>query len=815
MGEIDKMNNWKQRLITYIKSLDDCIQSEDADKLIHEELLRIKEENTINTNVAPDRPLGDSTQLNKSINMPELIALYRNLFYGRQDVFAVRWENEKAGTHGYAPKCKNEWDRNICGKAMRIKGACKKCNYRENQKITDNLIQQHFTGYGRNALAMGIYPLLEDETCRFLAIDFDKGNWQEEILAAKSIYSEYGIESYIERSRSGNGGHLWVFFREPVESHSARKLGIKVLEIAMNRTGNSKFDSFDRLFPNQDHMPQGGYGNLIALPLQRQAVEKENSVFVDDKFKMYPSQTVVLKNIKRYSRDEIMNVLKLFPDTILTDINDAEIEEDDKSLPWEKKKEEKIPTDLPATVEAVMYDKIYISKDNLHPFLKRKFIGLTVFHNPEYYLARSLRKTVKDIPMWIQCFDEDVDYLMLPIGLETTFKEICESYQVKPVMIDKRFVGQPIDVRFYGDLREKQVEAVEALLTFPNGILHANTAFGKTVAAIALIAERNVNTLIIVDKVTLLNQWCECLSIFLNIPKNEVGVIGGGKRRITGKIDIAVSKSLYRDNTVSDLVKGYGQIICDECHHVSAVGFEQIMKSSPAKYKYGLTATLKRKDGKERIVLMQLGPVRYKDLSKVSNKLEHKVFVQETGISDEELPTECTTNELYDYLYANLNRNNQIIMDIRNCLDEKRYPIILTERREHIELLEKELMPYVKVYKLYGGLKKKEREMILEELKNLPEDESRVIIATSKYVGEGFDYPILDTLFLTLPISWSGRVKQYAGRLHRDYHAKKEVRIYDYLDSQIQVAMKMYDRRKQGYRSMGYEIKISTWRTDV
>jgi superfamily II DNA or RNA helicase len=404
---------------------------------------------------------------------------------------------------------------------------------------------------------------------------------------------------------------------------------------------------------------------------------------------------------------------------------------------------------------------------------------------------------------------------MLPIGLETTFKEICESYQVKPVMIDKRFVGQPIDVRFYGDLREKQVEAVEALLTFPNGILHANTAFGKTVAAIALIAERNVNTLIIVDKVTLLNQWCECLSIFLNIPKNEVGVIGGGKRRITGKIDIAVSKSLYRDNTVSDLVKGYGQIICDECHHVSAVGFEQIMKSSPAKYKYGLTATLKRKDGKERIVLMQLGPVRYKDLSKVSNKLEHKVFVQETGISDEELPTECTTNELYDYLYANLNRNNQIIMDIRNCLDEKRYPIILTERREHIELLEKELMPYVKVYKLYGGLKKKEREMILEELKNLPEDESRVIIATSKYVGEGFDYPILDTLFLTLPISWSGRVKQYAGRLHRDYHAKKEVRIYDYLDSQIQVAMKMYDRRKQGYRSMGYEIKISTWRTDV
>lgn len=310
----------------------------------------------------------------------------------------------------------------------------------------------------------------------------------------------------------------------------------------------------------------------------------------------------------------------------------------------------------------------------------------------------------------------------------------------------------------------------------------------------------------IVDRVSLMNQWCERLSVFLNIPKKDIGVIGGGKKHITGKIDVAVSQSLYRENKVSDLVKGYGQIICDECHHVSAVGFEQIMKSSPAKYKYGLTATLKRKDGKERIVLMQLGPVRYKELSKVSSELEHKVLVQETGISDKNLQTEHTINELYDYLYVNPIRNKQIVMDVRNCLDEKRYPIILTERKEHIELLEKELIPYVEVYKLYGGLKKKERAAVMDELQNLPEDKPRVIIATSKYVGEGFDYPILDSLFLTLPISWSGRVKQYAGRLHRDYHEKKEVRIYDYLDSQIDSAMKMYGKRSKGYRSMGYEI---------
>lgn len=801
------MNSWKERLMEYLQSLDDSMLPEEAEKLFLTEWANIKEEFLQKQNETKIIPSVDNyVQADQSMTMAQLVALYRELFYGRQDVYAVRWENQKAGTHGYAPKCKNEWDRNICGKAMRIKGACKKCVYKENQEITDATIQQHFTGTGVNALVMGVYPLLEDESCRFLAIDFDKGNWQEEILVAKRVYEEYGIKSYIERSRSGNGGHLWVFFKESIEAHIARKLGIKVLETAMNRNGISKFDSFDRLFPNQDHMPKGGYGNLIALPLQRQAVEKGNSVFVDDSFKMYASQTAVLQNIERYSRMQIIDVLKQFPNVILSDVNDKEIEEEDKVLPWEKKKEEIIPTDLPKYIDMVLYDRIYISKKKLHPFIKKKLIGLTVFHNPEYYLARNLRKSVQDIPMWIQCFEEDSDYLMLPVGVESTLVAICQSYNIQINVIDKRFSGKEIDVAFHGDLREKQLKAVEELLAVSNGILHANTAFGKTVTAIALIAERKVNTLIIVDRVSLLNQWCERLSVFLNIPKQEIGVIGGGKKNPTGIIDVAVSQSLYRDNKVSELVKGYGQIICDECHHVSAVGFEQIMKNSPAKYKYGLTATLKRKDGKERIVLMQLGPVRYKDLSKVSSELMHKVLVQETGISSDDLSNEHTTNELYDCLYINAIRNMQIVMDIRNCLDENRYPIVLTERKEHIDLLEKELSPYVKVYKLHGGLKKKEREGIMDELQNISDDVRRVIIATSKYVGEGFDYPILDTLFLTLPISWSGRIKQYAGRLHREYHEKKEVRIYDYVDSRIDAAMKMYEKRSKGYRSMGYQI---------
>lgn len=803
------MNAWQQRLITYIQKLDAGQSFCDGRRLVLQELAAMEQDyaaSKTDSSGATSSANQQSDIVSQPLPIEELIKLFRELFYGRQDVFAVRWDNEKAGTHGYAPKCKNEWDRNLCGKTQCIKGACKKCSYRENQKITNSVIQQHFIGSGRNALTIGVYPLLSNEMCRFLAIDFDKGNWKDEMLAAKKVYQEYGIESYMERSRSGKGGHLWIFFREEIEARIARQLGLKVLETAMARRGGTKFDSFDRLFPNQDQMPKGGYGNLIALPLQRQAVEKQNAVFIDEQFQMYPSQMTVLQNIKRYDKNEIVDVLQKFPNIILADINEREMEEEDHTLPWEKKKAEKVPADLPKVLEMVLYDRIYIRKNALHTFLKKKLVALTVFHNPEYYQARNMRKSVQDIPMWIQCFEEDDNYLILPVGCLELIEEICATYAIQVKVRDKRFVGQHMEVMFHGDLREKQLKAVEKLLAYDNGILHANTAFGKTVAAIALIAERQINTLIIVDRVNLLEQWCERLSVFLNIPKKEIGVIGGGKKKPSGLLDVAVSQSLYRNNKVSELVKEYGQIICDECHHVSAVGFEQILKTSPAKYKYGLTATLKRKDGKERIVLMQLGPVRYKDLSKVSSTLEHKVFIKNTAILAENLKAEPTINELYDYLYLNGNRNIQIVRDVRKCLDEKRYPIILTERTEHIDIFEKELAQYAKVFKLYGGLKKKERDAVMAELLQLPDNEKRVIIATSRYVGEGFDYPILDTLFLTLPISWNGRVKQYAGRLHRDYHEKKEVRIYDYLDSNIEAARKMYSRRSKGYKNMGYEI---------
>lgn len=797
---------WKKQLIEYIENIDSAEFTVNEQKLIQERMEKLicdKVNNLKQNNISEsvEKQASETDSPSKSY----FIKYFRTLFYGRQDVFALRWSNDKTDASGYAPKCKNEWVQGKCEKG-KLKGACKKCRYQEYQPLTDDIIEKHFTTTGKNAIILGMFPLLEDNTCYFLAIDFDKGNWKDAIKCVHNIAAEYNIQSYMERSRSGNGGHLWIFFTEAVEAKIARMLGTKLLETAVNRFDTLNFECFDRMFPNQDTMPTGGFGNLIALPLQRISVENQNGVFVDDDFITCKSQKNVLLNARRYTKNEVYSLLQEFPNVILQDVNDDEIQEEECNLPWVKKKAEVIPENLPKQIEIVLYDKLYISQKDLHSFLKKKFRALAVFRNPEYYQVRAMRMNLSQIPMWIQCFEENKEFLILPIGCEDPLRSICKQYDINVKTFDKRSEGTKIDVNFHGDLRDKQFTAVEQILSGSNGIIHANTAFGKTVTAIAVITERKVNTLIIVDRVQLLEQWKERLSVFLNIPKKEIGNIGGGKAKITGMIDIALCQSLVKNGEVSNEIKKYGQIIVDECHHVSAVGFEDVLKKSPARYKLGLTATLKRKDGKERIVLMQLGPVRFKDLSKVGSDIEHRVIVRETKVK---LPAEMKDPQIQDVYHAILldsMRNKMIVDDVKKALMEGKHPILLTERREHIDVFKKEFKKIENVYYLTGGLKKKELLSILNELNELPDTEQRLIIATSKFIGEGFDYPILDTMFLAMPVSWTGRIKQYAGRLHREYNEKKEILIYDYVDSDIEMAERMFARRSKGYRSMGYEI---------
>jgi len=424
-----------------------------------------------------------------------------------------------------------------------------------------------------------------------------------------------------------------------------------------------------------------------------------------------------------------------------------------------------------------------------------------------------MRLPTFDKPRIISCHDDYPKHIGLPRGCLDEICQLLNSFSIITEIKDEIYSGKLIDVNFYGQLREDQEDAVNELLKYETGILNATTAFGKTIVAINLIAKRKVNTLILVHRKQLVDQWVEKLSTFLQLDSKDIGVIGGGKRRVTGRIDVAIIQSLSRKHEVDEIISDYGQIIVDECHHISAYSFELAVRQSKAKYFLGLSAIVTRKDGHHPIVVMNLGPIRYSINAKKFNdqsSFEHRVVVRKTSAHFHGLRNENVYSiiaELYSMIVLDEERNKLIVEDIIAVVNEKRFPLVLTERREHMKLLYEILSPLVNnVFLLEAGAGKKRKLELEERMNLLPNDESRIIISTGKYIGEGFDDPKLDTLFLTMPISWKGTIAQYAGRLHRINHLKKEVLIYDYVDSNSPVLLKMFSRRIKGYRAIGYNI---------
>lgn len=665
---------------------------------------------------------------------------------------------------------------------------------------------------------MGVYPLLTDDTCYFLAVDFDKAEWQKDVTAFLEICKEKGIPASLERSRSGNGGHVWIFFTEAVPASSARKLGSYILTLAMSRRSGISFDSYDRFFPSQDSMPKGGFGNLIALPLQKKAREKGNSVFLDEYFIPYPDQWNYLSSVKRMSPTDLEPIIHNASSTgdILgvKSVSDEECEEPWNRYPKTKLSICNITEALPSRIQIVLSNQIYIEKENLPPALLNALIRLAAFQNPEFYKAQAMRMPTYNKPRIISCHEDYPKHIGLPIGCLEEVTLLLNDISIIVEVTDNRFSGNPIDVTFSGILETEQKQAAKEMLKYDTGILAATTAFGKTVIAIHMIAVRKVNTLIIVHRKQLLDQWISRLSSFLDIKEREIGIIGGGKRKVTGKIDVAVIQSLSKKGEVDDIVSEYGQIIVDECHHISAFTFEAVVKNSKAKYVLGLSATVTRKDGHHPIVLMNLGPIRYSvDAKKYSNNSSfgHRVIPRLTSVKFEDILTDVSysfIHKLYNEIITNTERNELIVNDVIDAMNDNRCVLVLTERKEHMKLLYSLLSSKIKnVIALEAGVGKKKRVLIDAELNSIPEDEPRVIISTGKYIGEGFDDARLDTLFLTMPVSWKGIIAQYAGRLHRSHHLKKEVIIYDYVDSNSPVFRKMYAKRVKGYRAIGYEIQ--------
>jgi superfamily II DNA or RNA helicase len=662
----------------------------------------------------------------------------------------------------------------------------------------------------------GVYPMLPDETCWFLVADFDNTSWRRDVSAFRDTARSNGVPVAVERSRSGNGAHAWIFFTEPVSASDARRLGALLVTATMDRHPDIGFNSYDRFFPSQDTMPAGGFGNLIALPLQNRPREKDNSVFLDDDLKPYDDQWAYLSTIARLSQTELLSIVaKAASGGEILGVPLPSTEEGEE--PWaippsRRNKELPIVGPLPCKVDVILGNQVYIERTELPPMVVNRLARLAAFQNPEFYAAQAMRLPTFGKPRIISCAKLFPKHVALPRGCLDDTLRLLRHAGIAPQFQDERQQGKALGAQFLGQLTPEQDQAAAALLKYEIGVLAASTAFGKTVVAAKMIAARDRNTLVLVHRRQLLDQWVARLRTFLDIAPNKIGVIHGGKKKPTSIIDVALMQSLVRRDLVADLIADYGHVVIDECHHLSAVGFETVAREAKPRYVLGLSATLTRRDGHHPIIFMQCGPIRYRvDAKKqaAARPFDHMVVFRPTKFqltrrNPDEKPA---IQELYAKLSQDQVRNDLIFDDVLWALEAGRSPVIITERKDHLDALAGRLSKFAtNVVVLRGGMGALQLRAVCESLAAIPDDAERILVATGRYLGEGFDDARLDTLFLTMPISWRGTLAQYAGRLHRLHGSKRDVIIYDYVDENEPMLAKMAAKREAGYRSLGYRV---------
>lgn len=737
-----------------------------------------------------------------ALTQDEKINLFASLFKGRLDIHATKWMN-KAGKSGFSVACHNEWAQNICEKP-KIK--CSDCSNRAYKALDTQALFSHLSGKA----IIGLYPLLPDNTCYFLAADFDKQGWQQSVKAMACACEYFDLPYAIEISQSGNGAHLWIFFETAVSATKARKIGFGLLNKAMELQPSISFDSYDRLFPNQDIMPVGGFGNLIALPLQKIARRNGFSEFVDKDLRCIDDQWRFLGSLKKVLVQEVESTL-----STMGNIDKVDGTNDENTLPWVR---EQVLIqqfeNLPSTINMTLANLLYIPLCDIPTQLTAQLKRIASFSNPIFFKQQALRFSTHGIPRIISYANIDTGpnntkWLSMPRGCLDSVLELFTKHKIAVSFTDKRTQGKKLpSIKFLGAIKKEQTKATKVMCEHDTGILHAPTAFGKTVTAIRIITKRKSNTLILTHSKQLLEQWQERLKSFLT--GVEIGVIGGGKKKPSGEIDVATYQSFInrKENTIEPTIREYGQVIVDECHHISAANFTLVLNEVNAKYVLGLTATPYRQDGLQKIMFMLAGPIRHKVSVSKTQSYSQTVQVIQLGHLP---PIELTDpdkrphiSDVYKWLTNSESRNETIVNDVKQAIDSNQNPLVLTERRDHAQLLHQLLVDKgFDALLLIGAMKAKDRVNISKRL-----DDSQVIIATGKFIGEGFDLPKLDALFLAMPIAWKGTLSQYAGRIHREYEGKQEVTIFDYVDTNLPMLARMFKKREKGYKNMGYTIRV-------
>ena len=747
---------------------------------------------------APDAPSSQSIIAPISVVIsPTHARFFYSLFHGRSDVYAKR-AVMKNGKAGYFPVCENLWRYGVCPKADRQKVKCASCPNRSWAPLNQRALMAHLTGEKSDGSdVIGIYPLLPDDTCRFLVFDFD--------------------------DHKASPGTVWQEdFDAPIPAELARRFGSALLTKGAESVNLKDFKTYDRMLPAQEHLPEGGLGNLIALPLQGQALRQGNSAFVDESRNAYPDQWEYLKSVQRISKEFIERKTALWSaDGELGTLSKIE----DTEKPWKKSSQAFHSEDAGQPLSITLANGIYIDTAGLKPRLQNALRRLAAYSNPEFYKKKALGFSTRNIPRIVFCGEDVGNYIHLPRGCAEKLTAQLDSVGIPYTVSDERQTGREIKADFKGTLYPQQADAAAKILEHDTGVLCAATAFGKTAVGAYLIAQRKVNTLVLVHNSEIMKNWVEDFEKFLQIDedlpeyitpkgrrkkrKSVIGTLSGGRNTLGGILDVAMITSLGQGDDVNPLIKNYGMVIMDECHHAGAAIAEDVLNAVSAKYVYGLTATPKRDDGQEQKIFMQLGPIRYRYTAKdraAAQNVQHFVYPRFTRLFAPNA-NKLSYNQARRVVVDSTVRNELILTDVVSCLQAGRTPLVLTKEKEHAAFLYAQLKPKANhTFLLQGGSSARQKEDLRAEMRAVPPNESVVLVAIGQYIGEGFNFPRLDTMMLTMPISWQGNVEQYAGRLHRDYEGKRDVIIYDYVDAHIRVLESMYYKRLRTYRRIGYEI---------